>query len=220
MLRSSSQIGTLIGFCLGLTLVSWCYLGPLASRDLTRYEGQPRDPNTPDGAFSLRDVLEDATISYGESSCTQWRSNRWTCPNFEAAQQWWLWVGRYQGRITTPDGPEWRQCVWAHPHTENGRAVPLRIRFERLPTAERLFGEIGLLDSGRAEGPVDLSVQINGSQRRRVHLSRRADTRKWHPWSVSLNVQSEAIDVVFEISTRDASWRHICLTAFLGAEEN
>ncbi len=170
------------------------------------------DTATPAGEpLDLRTYLSTATVHQGARQCTAWTGNRWIC-----GPKPWLWVGSYRGRVSAPQGPKWRSCIWAHPTAKSRKAVPLRITLPGVELQRELFGEVALLDVPRSGEPVDFEVAIDGKRVHRNTLRDDRGPRDWRQWTA--RTPGGRHDVTFTVSTRKPDWRHVCFTALTGRE--
>jgi hypothetical protein len=215
-----SNVRMATGVILGVAFLVIAFVAPLLTEASTH---SAKRTNAPDASasragFDLREHLSEATVRYGEHECKRWTGNRWDC-DLEP----WLWVGKHQGRVSTPTGPEWRPCIWAHAEAHNGRAVPLSITWNDLQWVGSLTGEVAILDTPVPGGSAQFRVLIDGKQRTSVRVSnaanRRDHERRWKPWSVGEKSPGNSLhEVTIEITASDGSWRQVCFSARMGPE--
>jgi len=204
-----------VGGCLGVGFLAYAYCAPFCFPAYSNGALAEQFTQTTDG-FSFRDRLSKATVQFGDTPCDRWTGNRWDCE-----RDAWLWVGQHQGRVTTPQGPEWRRCIWAHAHASSKHDETLRISWSSLEWKGPLHGEVSILDTPVSGGPANFRVLVDGRQRASVRVTneraRRDHERRWKPWSVpAIPRESGEMDVVFEISASDGAWRQVCFTAHAG----
>ena len=213
-----SNVRLAIGVFLGVAFLVYAFIGPLLTEASTQkvgpsYELTDSDSLPVDLVLDLRERLSEATVRYGDHECERWTGNRWDC-DLEP----WLWVGKHQGRVSTPTGPQWRPCIWAHAEARNGRALPLSITWNDVEWVGSLLGEVALLDTPVPGGPAQFRVLIDGKQRASVHVTnaanRRDHERRWKAWSVGdHSLRSTPHEVTIEITASDGSWRQLCFSA-------
>lgn len=208
----ASQV-RVFGVLVGVSVLVGGYAIPILANQAGPFDDSrlpTLDRTEPGVERDLRDDLSTATVAHGKHACDRWTGSRWAC-----GLDPWLWVGRYIGRATTPKGPEWRRCIWAHPTTRDGKTSPLTISFPDVPLADELRGEAALLDVPRPGAPVEFSIKVAGRQRTQVRLVDQ-DKRIWHPWSVrTAGMAGRSAEVLVEIKTADPNWRHVCFTALV-----
>jgi len=205
---------------LGVAFLVVATVAPLLTEASTDSIQQTNAPavSTSEAGLDLREYLSEATVRYGDHECERWTGNRWDC-DLEP----WLWVGKHQGRVSTPTGPEWRPCIWAHAQARNGRAVLLTITWNDVQWVGSLTGEVAILDTPVPGGPAQFRVLVDGEQRASVRVSnaanRRDHERRWKPWSVGAkSFGGGQHEVTFEITASDGSWRQLCFSARMEPE--
>ena len=204
-----------LGGCVGVGFLLYSYCAPFCfetygdgystGSELTAVQG-----------IDLRTRLAEATVKFGDTECERWTGNRWDCE-----RQPWLWVGTHQGRLTTPTGPEWRRCIWAHAHASNEHDETLKVAWSSLEWDGPLHGEVGILDTAAPGGDALFRVLVDGRQRASSRITnarvRRDYERRWRPWSVpAKRLKKGPRTVTFEITASDGAWRQVCFTAFAG----
>ncbi len=214
VLGNPRRIRAVAGVLMGSAIVLYAYIAPAISTRGGSVVDAPAGP-TSGADLDFARLLSKAHVAHGVAKCEEWTGNRWTC-----GLEPWVWVGRYRGRVTTDDGPQWRSCIWAHPHTSDKRQSPLEITFEDVELTGDLFGEAALLDAPKSGAPVELDVFAADKRLRRLRLNDKRGRRRWYEWRAQPGkLQGTRQDIRFVISTRSDSWRHVCFTAFMAGPQ-
>ncbi|MFT7624026.1 MAG: hypothetical protein ACI9WU_003212 [Myxococcota bacterium] len=197
--RTILPVPLLVSIACILALIAW--VGPLL--------GSAPAPDTEMAeTTSLLWRIDTADVRYGAHRCTRWTGTRWDCQ-----LEPWEWVGPYRGKATSPDGVQWKPCIWTHPRSKDGRPQPLTITFDNVPMDAGLSGHLAILDVPQSGDAVEFTVRVDNQQMARLRVSDRKE-RRWTPWRVSPKPGVKTASVRFELTSKKAAWRHVCFTAF------
>jgi hypothetical protein len=171
--------------------------GPLS---LSLYE--PREGRG--GSYDFLAHLSDAQVELGgdEPEACEASQGGFRCPRGP-----WNYVA-----------PEWhefdflaRRCLWAHPVGPQ----PLEVHYSQVPLRHGLRGGFGLIGQAaevRQAAPVELAVDVDGSQAATLELS--PGDPGWHAFELDLaDLTPGSHDIAFRVSTPNPSQRHFCFDA-------
>jgi hypothetical protein len=176
------------------------HFGPLS---LSLYE--PKEGRA--GSYDFVARLADAQVDVGGGAGSDPQACEAAAGGFRCPRGSWNYVL-----------PEWhefdflpRRCLWAHPVG----AEPLEIRYSQVPLRGGIRGGFGLIGQAAELGqaaPVDLSIDVDGSQAASLELS--PGDPGWHPFELGLaGLAAGTHDVTFRVTSPNPAMRHFCFDA-------